>query len=308
MNYILETNNLKKQFGQNTVVNNISMHIKKGSIYGFLGKNGAGKTTTIRLIMGLLKPTNGEIYLFGESVKKCYPFIFSKIGTIIEYPGFYTNLNAIDNLRICCYYMGVKDDVKIEKALSIVGLEGTKNKKFRDFSLGMKQRLGIARALVHDPELLILDEPTNGLDPSGIKEIRSLLKDLSEEHKKTILISSHILSEIQQLASHVGIIHEGNLLIEDAISELEKNYEQYIDLKVDDTKRTVEILNSNFSNFKYEIFNNYDLRILNKINNTAEITKFLVNQGISVFEIFKTKQNLEEYFLNLTTNEDGFYE
>ncbi|KAF6657115.1 ABC transporter ATP-binding protein [Paenibacillus polymyxa] len=305
MQYVIETKELRKQFGMSIAVDDISLHVERGSIYGFLGENGAGKTTTIRMLMRLIEPTNGEVFLFGERLEKSYPSIFSKIGTIIETPGLYENLSARDNLRICCTYMGVQDDGRIERTLTTVGLEHTGKKKFKDFSLGMKQRLGIARALVHDPELLILDEPTNGLDPSGIKEIRQLLKKLCEEQGKTILISSHILSEIQQLATHIGIIHNGKLLAEDRLSRLEEGFEQYTDVKVDDAKAVQAFLYENMKQLKSDLISPQQLRIFSPIENTAMLNRQLIDRQFSVYEIHTTKQTLEEYFLTLISGEGG---
>ncbi|MCP3745585.1 ABC transporter ATP-binding protein [Paenibacillus sp. A3M_27_13] len=306
MDYIIETKKLRKQFGGSVAVDDISLHVERGSIYGFLGENGAGKTTTIRMLMRLIEPTSGEVFLFGERLEKNYPSIFSKIGTIIETPGLYENLSARDNLRICCMYMGVQDNGRIERTLTTVGLEHTGKKKFKDFSLGMKQRLGIARALVHDPELLILDEPTNGLDPSGIKEIRQLLKRLCEENGKTILISSHILSEIQQLATHIGIIHNGKLLTEDRLSQLEEEFEQYTDIKVHDAKAVQTFLQEHMGQqLQSNVISPQELRIHSPIENTAKLNKQLIDHQFSVYEIHTSKQTLEEYFLTLISGEDG---
>ncbi|OAZ48776.1 ABC transporter ATP-binding protein [Paenibacillus polymyxa] len=305
MQYVIETKGLRKQFGMSIAVDDISLHVERGSIYGFLGENGAGKTITIRMLMRLIEPTSGEVFLFGERLEKGYPSIFSKIGTIIETPGLYENLSARDNLRICCTYMGVKDDGRIERTLTTVGLEHTGKKKFKDFSLGMKQRLGIARALVHDPELLILDEPTNGLDPSGIKEIRQLLKRLCEEEGKTILISSHILSEIQQLATHIGIIHNGKLLAEDRLSRLEEGFEQYTDVKVDDAEAVQAFLQEHMKQLQSNVISPQQLRIHSQIENTAVLNKQLIDHQFSVYEIHTTKQTLEEYFLALISGEGG---
>lgn len=305
MDFIVETNKLHKKYGMSIAVDDISLHVPRGSIYGFLGENGAGKTTTIRMLMRLIEPTSGEVFLFGEPLEKNYPSIFSKIGTIIETPGLYDNLSARDNLRICCTYMGVRDDGRIERTLTTVGLEHTGTKKFKDFSLGMRQRLGIARALIHDPELLILDEPTNGLDPSGIKEIRQLLKRLCEEEGKTILISSHILSEIQQVATYIGIIHNGKLLAEDRLSQLEESFEQYTDLKVDDAEAVHKFLQEHMKQLQSQVLSSQQLRIHSPIENTAALNKQLIDHQFSVYEIHTIKQTLEDYFLALISGEGG---
>ncbi len=210
--YIIETKNLSKIYYNNTVVDSINMHVEKGKIYGLLGKNGAGKTTTMCMLLNLAYPTSGEIYLFGKNSKKYTKEIYSNIGSIIETPGFYENLTAYENLKIISKLRKDFYPQNINLVLEMVNLENSKSKKFKDFSLGMKQRLGIAAAIMHNPELLILDEPINGLDPFGIKEIRTLLKRLSHEYGITILISSHILSEIENIADVIGIMDKGILI------------------------------------------------------------------------------------------------
>ena len=200
VDYVIETNNLSKIYSKNKVVNSINMHVEKGKIYGLLGKNGAGKTTTMCMLLNLTRPSGGEIFLFGKDPKKCSREVYSNIGSIIETPGFYENLTAYENLKIIAKLRGSYNPLNIRLVLEMVNLENAKSKKFKDFSLGMKQRLGIAAAIMHSPELLILDEPINGLDPFGIKEIRALLKRLAHEYGITILISSHILSEILQMS------------------------------------------------------------------------------------------------------------
>lgn len=302
MDYILQTLNLTKIYDEKAVVDNVSLHLKKGEIYGFLGENGAGKTTTIRMIMGLLKPTNGEVFLFGERFHEKNREILRKIGTIIEYPGFYGNLHGIDNLRISGHYMGMKDEKAIQRVLSIVDLEQVKLKKVKNYSLGMKQRLGIARSLLHNPELLLLDEPTNGLDPAGIKEIRTLLIKLAKEHNKTILVSSHILSEVQQVATRIGIIHAGKLLEESDRNELEEKYKKYVRLRVNNISKSIDALRKILHNVKYEMRDG-ELRLFNDITNTAEINRNLIESGIDVFEIGTVKETLEDYFMNIIGGE-----
>lgn len=203
LNNIIEINNLTKQYGSQIAVNNLSITVESGQIYGFLGRNGAGKTTTIRMLLGLIKPTKGNIKIFEKEFESNKTEILKNIGAMVETPGFYSNLTAKENLTINAKILGIQKENAIEEVLEIVGLASEKVKLFKNYSLGMKQRLGIARALLHNPELLILDEPTNGLDPIGIKEIRKLIKDLAQSRNITILISSHILSEIEQLVDKV---------------------------------------------------------------------------------------------------------
>ncbi|PDY44685.1 ATP-binding cassette domain-containing protein [Bacillus pseudomycoides] len=302
MEYVLETSHLTKIYDSKTVVDNISLHIKKGEIYGLLGENGAGKTTTIRMIMGLLKPTKGNIYLFGKEFDFNNREVLKKIGVIIEYPGFYGNLNAIDNLRISSNYMDIHDSKAIERVLDIVNLQHARDKKVKNYSLGMKQRLGIARSLLHNPDLLLLDEPTNGLDPAGIREIRKLLIHLAAEHQKTILISSHILSEVQQLANRIGIIHEGKLLKESSMQELEGNFKKHLSLKVDKIDESINILKGMINKLDYQLTPERIL-INNYVENTAHLNTALVNSGIGVFEIVTLKQSLEDYYMNITGGE-----
>jgi ABC transporter. len=219
---IIETRQLTKAYGDQTAVNNVNLHAKKGRIYGLLGRNGAGKTTIMKMLLGLTSITFGEAYIFGQNIKGNEKRIYPRIGAIIETPGFYPNLTGTENLEIFAKLRGTTKPDAVKKALEIVGLPYKDKKVFGKYSLGMKQRLGIANAILHDPELLILDEPTNGLDPIGIAEVRNFIRNLCVEHGKTILISSHILSEISLLADDIGIIHNGVLLEECSMAELQK--------------------------------------------------------------------------------------
>lgn len=211
-NWVLETKALTRKFDKQIAVDNINLHVPKGQIYGLLGRNGAGKTTTLRMIMGLVQPTSGEIEIFEKNLMKNKKEIYPRIGSIIENPGFYQNLTGSENLKILARLRGVHRSDAIEYALSTVGLDKEPEKIVSQYSLGMKQRLGIAAAIMHEPELLILDEPINGLDPIGIQEMRNFLIKLCKENHVTIVISSHILSEIEQLADNIGVIHDGKLL------------------------------------------------------------------------------------------------
>lgn len=222
--HIIKTHNLTKRYKNQTAVDSLNITVGKGEIYGFLGQNGAGKTTTIRMLLGLARPTSGEIELFGKSIKYGSYDHYRRIGFVLENPGFYPNLTAVENLEINKRMMGLKSEDSIKNVLDMVGLPDTGKKPVKKFSMGMKQRLGIARALLHNPELLILDEPINGLDPIGIKEIRQLIQDLSTQKNVTIFVSSHILSEIQNLTSKIGIIHMGRLLKEIDLEAINKEY------------------------------------------------------------------------------------
>lgn len=300
MNNILKTYNLTKEFKNFSAVKNLNMTIQKGDIYGFLGQNGAGKTTTIRMIMGLIKATSGEVELFSEKASNRNRSLLQRIGSMIEYPGFYPNLTAKENLEIHRRMMGVQEKNSIVDSLKIVGIEDVKDKKVKEFSLGMKQRLGIARALLHHPEFLILDEPTNGLDPMGIKEIRELIIDLSHKQGITFLISSHILSEIQQMANKIGIIHKGKLLEEIPYDELQKRNRHYINIKVNDDKKASFLLEQKLDIKDFVIWGKNNLRVYEKLEEASNINKTLISNDLFVDEICLKADSLEDYFLRLT--------
>jgi bacitracin transport system ATP-binding protein len=300
MECILRTFNLSKQYHHQKAVDNVSICMRMGDIYGFLGQNGAGKTTTIRMIMGLVKPTSGIVELFGKKVMPGDINHFERIGSIIETPGFYPNLTAWENLEICRKLMHIPGKDCIEKALDTVGLTGIEKKLVKNFSLGMKQRLGVARALLHHPELLILDEPTNGLDPIGIKEMRRLILDLAEKRNISVLISSHILSEVQQLATRIGIIYKGKLLEEIDYVALQKKNRQYIELKVNDEKSAAFILEQKLNFSDYIIIEPGVIRIFENLNERACVNRVLVENGIDVRDITLMNDTLEDYFIQLT--------
>ena len=209
MEYLLTTNRLTKQYGRHKAVNAVNIHIRQGDIYGLIGRNGAGKTTILKMISGLAAPTEGDFSLFGKTGKEAYEYM-SRIGTLIESPGVYPNMSAAENLKLKCLAMGVRKKDTIKELLKTVGLENVGKKKVKNFSLGMKQRLGIAAALLSEPELLILDEPTNGLDPFGIQKLRAMLREFASGGM-TVLVSSHILGEVEQMADHIGILSGGVL-------------------------------------------------------------------------------------------------
>lgn len=300
MKYILQTRNLTKRYGNKTVVNDLNMNLNKGDIYGFLGQNGAGKTTTLRMIMGLIQSTAGEIEVFGSKLdQKDQKKIMERIGVIIEYPGFYLNLTAEENLEIHRRLMGMGNKESIEEALAIVGLLEAKDQKVKGYSLGMKQRLGIARAILHHPEFLVLDEPLNGLDPVGIKEIRQLFLDLSKQGI-TILISSHLLSEIEQIATRIGIIHHGNLLEEVDYETLQKKSRHYLEISVNDEQKTVFILEQKLGITDYLIVGQGTVYLYENIDQPALINATLTSNGIEVQGILLSRDSLEDYFLKVT--------
>lgn len=303
--YVIETRNLSKIYSKDTVVNSVDMHVEKGKIYGLLGKNGAGKTTTMCMLLNLISPSSGEILLFGKNPGKYSTEVYSKIGSIIETPGFYENLTAYENLKVLAKLRGNYNPQNINLVLEMVNLENAKSKKFKDFSLGMKQRLGIAAAIMHTPELLILDEPINGLDPIGIKEIRTLLKRLTHEFGITILISSHILSEIENIADVIGFMDEGVLIEEISKEDLFKRLDKFVEFEVSDIDLACEILK------KLELKENYDfvidrnegiLRLYSRLELRDRFNAIFVNSGINVKKVNLCEENLENFFLRMIQN------
>ena len=293
VDYIIETRNLTKRFGKQTAVNSLDMKIEKGKIYGLLGKNGAGKTTTMCMLLNLSKPTNGEIFFFGKHYKQDPYDVYSKIGSIIETPGFYENLSAFDNLKVFAKLRGDYNKEDIEKALEIVSLTHAKDKKFKNFSLGMKQRLGIAAAIMHNPEILILDEPINGLDPMGIKEIRKLLKDLSEVYGTTILISSHILSEIEAIADVIGVMDVGLLIEEVSMNQLHEKLNKHVKFEVSDSDLACKILEKLTlkENIDFSV-NENNIHLYNHLDLRAEFNEQFVKSGIKVNEMSICEESL----------------
>ncbi len=304
MDYILRTTNLVKNFKDKHVVSDVNMNIKKGEIYGFLGPNGAGKTTIMKMIVNLIKPSSGEIEIFGDKLNNKSYETLKRIGSIIEYPVFYDKLTAKENLDLHCEYMGYYDKSAIDKALNLVNLKGIDDKAVKDLSLGMKQRLGIARAILTKPDLLILDEPINGLDPIGIKEVRNLFKMLSKEYGITILISSHILVEIEQIADTIGIINNGMLIKEVSMSSIRDEHTKYIEIITKDYTRAAFILENelNISNFK--IIDNSIIRIYDLTQPQKDIAKALILKGVEIEAINKKNSSLEDYFLKLLNGSD----
>jgi bacitracin transport system ATP-binding protein len=303
MEYILRTHQLCKQYHGKAAVKNVNMNIAAGDIYGFLGQNGAGKTTTMRMIMGLIKPTSGSVELFSANVSDDMSKAFERIGSIIEYPGFYPNLSGAENLEIHRRLMGMSNKECIEEVLSTVGLSDVKNQRVKSYSLGMKQRLGLARALLHHPELLILDEPTNGLDPAGMKEIRQLFLNLSKQRGITFLISSHLLSEIEQMATKIGIIHQGSLIEELDSEALQSKTRTCLEIHVSDEKRAAFIFEQELGIKDYRILGNGILRLYKYLDQPEKVNSCLLSNGIGVKAIAVSGDSLEDYFLKLTGGE-----
>lgn len=299
MKYILKTTNLTKTFKDKNVVSNVNMNIKKGEIYGFLGPNGAGKTTIMKLITNLVKPTEGEIEIFGEKLTNTSYEVLKRMGTIIEYPVFYDKVTGRDNLELHCEYMGYHNKEAIDKALDLVDLKDIENKAVKDYSLGMKQRLGIARAILTKPELLILDEPINGLDPIGIKDMRNLLRMLNKEYGMTILISSHILSEIEQIADTIAVINNGRLVEEVSMEEIRGEKSEYIEIVTKDCSKAAFVLENNLNVTNIRVEENTLIRIYDLRLSQNEISKALILNDVNIEAINKKNNSLEDHFLKL---------
>ena len=282
---ILKTYNITKKYGNQVAVNNVNMTIRKGEIYGFIGQNGAGKTTLIRLITGLIHKTGGEIELLGATGENELNKSRTMVGSLIETPSFYTNMTARENLEVSRLVRNIPGKKCIDEVLELVGLKDVEKKKVKNFSLGMRQRLGIANALMGNPKLLILDEPINGLDPMGIVEIRELLKKINKEKDMTILISSHILSELSELATTYGIISNGKLIEEITAEELAEKCRQYIDLKVDDTSRAVTLLERELGISDYEVLEDKKIKVVSNLENVGEVNSILSKSGVIVQSI-----------------------
>ena len=301
--YVIETKNLTKQYGTQKSVADLNIHVKQGRIYGLLGRNGAGKTTTMKMLLGLTQPTSGEVTIWGQPLRTNEKKLLPRIGYLIESPGFYPNLTATENLRIFATLRGVPSHNAIKNALDLVGLPYKDKKLFSQYSLGMKQRLAIALAIMHDPELLILDEPINGLDPIGIAEVRSFIRDLCNERGKTILISSHILSEIALLADDIGIIDHGALLEEESLAELEAKSSRHIRFTVSSTTQAARILERNFHETQFIIQDDYKMRLHNLDISVGEIVTAFVENGLTVSEAYVCEESLEDYFKRVTGGE-----
>ena len=299
MSFIIKTNQLTKAYKGKEVVSNVSMKVKKGEIYGFLGPNGAGKTTIMKMLTNLVKPTSGEIEIFGEKLTNTSYEVLKRMGSIIEYPVFYDRLTARENLELHCEYMGYYDRKAIDTALDLVKLKNIEDKSVKDFSLGMKQRLGIARAIITKPELLILDEPINGLDPVGIKELRDLFHMLCREYGITMLISSHILGEMEQIADTIGVISEGKLIKEVSMDEIHEENTEYIELVVNDMKKAFYVLDEILHLTNFKVVGESRFRIYDTGTTQSEISKTLILNGVMIEEINKKNHSLEDYFLTL---------
>jgi ABC-type multidrug transport system ATPase subunit len=298
---VIKVENISKHFGALKAVDNLSFEVEAGQVFGFLGQNGSGKSTTIRMLLSLIHPTSGSIELFGKSIQKNRASILEQVGAIIERPDLYPYLSATEHLQLFAKVRKQKIEAsRIIDTLTQVGLSHRAQDKVQTFSLGMKQRLGIAIALVHNPSLIILDEPTNGLDPQGIADIRALIQHLAKEEGKTIFVSSHLLSEIEQVANQILIIHQGKKMVEGVTKELLDPEKRIVQIKtMDDAKALAIIVAGGFSQYlltrKEGIFLKLPTTAIPMLNES------LVQSGIAVLGI-ETKNSLEDYFLQITSN------
>ena len=300
MPFILQTNRLSKKIGSKMLVTDVDIHIRKGEIYGFLGPNGAGKTTVMKMITNLWKPASGTIELFGERLTPKSYDVLKRMGSIIEFPVFYDHMTGRENLQLHCEYMGYYNTGSVENAMQMLNLTDAADQPVRNYSLGMKERLGIARAVMCKPELLILDEPTNGLDPAGMKQIRDLLKMLSSEYGITIMISSHILSEVESIADTVGIIHHGRMMKEIRMQDIEEMNLNYVEISVTDEKKAAYVLAEMLKLHNFKVFDKGKIRIYDHSVSTQQLTKTLALNDVEVMGIGKKAETLEDYFLKLT--------
>ncbi len=297
---LLEVKELGISFGGLRAVDDFHLTIETGELYGLIGPNGAGKTTVMKMATNLWKPTEGTVELFGETLENTSYEVFKRMGSIIEFPTFYEHMSGRDNLKLHCEYMGYYNRDSLTEALEMLGLLKAADKPVKRYSLGMKQRLGIARAILCKPELVVLDEPTNGLDPAGMKQIRDLFRMLKEEYDMTFLISSHLLSEIESMADTIGIISHGKLLREISMQEISEMNTTYIELTVENTQKAAYILSEklNLSNFK--IMDDSRIRIYEPSAATQSVSKELLLNGVEMISITKHTESLEDYFLKLT--------
>lgn len=302
MEEIIKTVNLTKKYKNHYSVQHLNMSVGKGEIYGFLGPNGAGKTTTIRMLLGLIKPSEGNFYIFGKDFRKNRLDILRNVGSLVEYPSYYGQLTGHENLEAIRRIVNAPSS-RITEVLKIVRLTDAAHRLVKEYSLGMKQRLGIAAALLQNPKLLILDEPTNGLDPAGIHEIRELIKELAHKYEMTILISSHLLSEVDQLASQVGIIVKGKLIYQNSIQNLHKKSSPTFKIGVDNPKNAARFLQQKGWNTTIE--SGYLYIQETKLDVISKINKELVYGGFLVHCLQENKKSLEDIYLSLTNMGDS---
>ena len=303
--YIVQTNQLTKIVDGREIVKEVSIHVKKGEIYGFLGSNGAGKTTVMKMLTNLWKPTFGTVELFGETLMPTSYDVLKRMGSIIEFPCFYEHMSGRENLQLHCEYMGYYVPDSVDHALKMLGLLEAGDQQVKRYSLGMKQRLGIARAILCRPELPVLDEPTNGLDPAGMKQLRDLFKMLCAEYGITIIISSHILSEVESIADTIGVIHHGRMMKEISMQEISERNTAYIELAVEDTKKASYVLADKLELKNFKVVDGRTIRIYDDGADTGVLSKTLALNDIAIQFIGRKSESLEDYFLKVTGEGNG---
>ncbi|GAK42633.1 multidrug ABC transporter ATP-binding protein [Paenibacillus sp. TCA20] len=296
MDDVVMTEQLTKKSRGRLLVSGVNLHLRRGEIYGFLGQNGAGKTTIMKMLTGIMRPTSGEIMLFGKKLTSSEKSGLKRVGSIIEYPIFFEHLTAIDNLQLHCEYLGFYDKKAILQAIDMVHLNGQEGKMVSEYSLGMKQRLGIARAMITKPELIILDEPTNGLDPIGIKDMRDLIRMLNKEYGISFLLSSHILGEIEQVADRIGVIKDGKLVNEVNLEDIRKMQTNYIEITTKDVDTAAFLLEHKLQINNMKIMNDRQIRIYDQQIAQSEISKMLILHDVDIEAIQKHSHSLEDYF------------
>lgn len=301
--YIIETQGLTKKFGRNIGIENVDMHVKKGEIYGLVGKNGAGKTTIMKLLCGIIRPTEGKMTILGQEFSDTVVGAGERIGNILETPAFFPYLSARDNLEYYRKQKGIPNKQKVDELLKYVGLENAGKKTFKQFSLGMKQRLGFAYALLGEPDILILDEPTNGLDPQGIIRFRETIKKLAKEKEITVIISTHILSELSQLATVYGFIKNGHLVQEISAGEVAESCKHHLLIRVKEPLVAATILEEKFNTRNFEVIQDKGIKLFEYLDRPAEINEALVLGGAYVTGLQEVKGNLEEYYMNIMGDE-----
>ncbi|KKK33834.1 bacitracin ABC transporter ATP-binding protein [Salinicoccus sediminis] len=297
--YILKMNGLTKKYKNHHAVDKVDLSIRKGDIYGFIGQNGAGKSTMLRLVTGLSFPTEGSLEIFGTDARTGLNDAQKRMGAIIENPALFSEMTARENLEVHRRQKGIPGRECIDETLALVGLTDTGVKKVKNFSLGMKQRLGLAMALLSDPEFLILDEPTNGLDPIGIVELRDLIRKLNREKGLTVLISSHILGELYQLATTYGIIHEGKLIEELSLKELDEKCRQHLKIKIDDVTKGATVLESDLGLTDFEVMPDKTINLYQHLDDVRKVSKTLTDNGLIIEHFARTGDSLESYFSKL---------
>jgi ABC-2 type transport system ATP-binding protein len=301
---IIRLQHLSKHFGNFEAVSNLNLEVKSGDVFGFLGPNGAGKSTTIRMMLSLIKPSGGSIFIFGENLLESRSKILKRIGCIVEKPDFYLYLSAKKNLELFGKLSGIiPSKKKIAELIELVGLKGRAEDKVKTYSHGMKQRLGIAQTLIHDPELIILDEPTTGLDPQGIIDVRQLILRLKNDFGKTVLLSSHQLNEVEQIATRMAIINKGKTIVQGEVSELLSTSDLIVSVEVSDVEQAKQVIQNSswISKLKLSANSHMDFNISKE--EISALTKFLIQKDVRVFSV-KYKRTLEDYFLKLTNEQN----